>query len=59
MNNKGILIVIALVLLGILGVMVANYNEEQKSPVEQITEGVSEGVEEIGDEIDDATTSPQ
>lgn len=57
MNNKGILIVIALVLLGILGVMVVNYQEEQKSPVEKISEGVSEGVEEIGDEIDDATTA--
>lgn len=56
MNNKGLMIIIALVLLGILGVMVANYNEEQKSPVEKISEGVSETVEEIGDEVDDATT---
>jgi NADH:ubiquinone oxidoreductase subunit 6 (subunit J) len=57
MNNKGVLIVIALVLIGILGIMVVNYNEEQKSPGQKISEGVSETVEEIGDEIDDATTA--
>lgn len=57
MNNKGILIVIALVLLGIFGIMAANYHENQKSPVEKISDGVSETVEEIGDEIDDATTA--
>ena len=57
MNNKGLLVIIALILVVIFGVLVVQYQEDQKSPVEQITEGVSEGVEEIGDEIDDATTS--
>ena len=58
MNNKGLLVVIALILIGILGVLVANYREEEKSPGEKITEGISETVEEIGDEVDDATTAP-
>lgn len=57
MNNKGLLVVIALVLVGILGFMVLQYQERQKSPAEKISEGVSEAVEEVGDEVDDATTS--
>lgn len=56
MNNRGLLIVIALVLLGILGVLAAQYHENQKSPGEKISEGISETVEDIGDQIDDATT---
>jgi len=55
MNNKGILVVIALILVGILGVMVVQYQESQKSPVEKIGDSVGEAVEEIGDEIDDNT----
>lgn len=57
MNNKGLLVIIAIILVGILGVMVVQYNERQKSPIEKISDGVSEAVEEVGDEIDDATTS--
>lgn len=56
MNNKGLLVIIALVLVGILGVLFVQYKESQKSPGEKIVEGVNETVEEIGDEIDDATT---
>jgi hypothetical protein len=55
MNNKGLLVIIALVLVGILGVMVVQYQESQKSPVEKIGDDVGEAVEEIGDEIDDNT----
>jgi hypothetical protein len=55
MNNKGLLVVIALILVGILGVMVVQYQERQKSPIEKIGDGVGEAVEEVGDEIDDAT----
>lgn len=55
MNNKGLLVVIALILVGILGVMVVQYQERQKSPVEKIGEGVGEAIEEVGDEIDDNT----
>lgn len=57
MNNKGLMIIIALILVGIFGVLVVQYQEDQKSPIEQISDGVNEGVEEIGDEIDDATTT--
>lgn len=53
MNNKGLLVVIALILVAILGVMVVNYNNRPKT----LGEHVSETVEEIGDEIDDHTTS--
>lgn len=55
MNNRSLLIVIALILVGILGVMVVQYQERQKSPIEQIGDSVDEAVEEIGDEIDDNT----
>ena len=55
MNNRGLLIVIALILVGILGVMVVQYQESQKSPIENVGDSVGEAVEEIGDEIDDNT----
>lgn len=55
MNNKGLLVVIALILVGILGVMVVQYQERQKSPIEKIGDNVGEAVEEVGDEIDDHT----
>ena len=48
-NNKGILIVIALLLLGILAMLASNYSGRSSG-------GVGEVVEEIGDEIDDNTT---
>lgn len=56
-NNRSLLIVIALILVGILGVMVVQYQERQKSPIEQIGDSVGEAVEEIGDEIDDNTNA--
>lgn len=55
MNNRGLLVVIALVLVGILGVMVVQYQERQKSPIEKAGDSISEAVEEVGDEIDDHT----
>ena len=57
MNNKGLLVVIAVVLIGILGVMFMNYQERQKGPVEKLGDSVEEVVEEVGDEIDDNTTA--
>ncbi len=57
MNNKGLLIVIALVLIGILGVMVVQYQKREKPLDERISDSVSEVVEEVGDEIDDNTTA--
>ncbi len=55
MNNKGLLVVIALILVGILGVMVVQYQERQKSPIENVGDSIGEAVEEVGDEIDDNT----
>ncbi len=55
MNNKGLLVVIAVVLVGILGVLFMNYQERQKGPAEKIGDSVEEVVEEVGDEIDDNT----
>lgn len=54
-SNKGILIVIAVLLLGILGVMLANGNIGKKD--DGISGSVNEVVEEISDEIDDHTTA--
>jgi hypothetical protein len=57
MNNKGILILIAIVLIGILVVLVGNYQERRKGPIEKLGDSVSEVAEEVQDEIDDHTTS--
>ena len=57
MNNKGVLTIIAVILLALLGIVGMQYYEDQKSPGQKISEGISEGIEEIGDEIDDATTA--
>jgi hypothetical protein len=54
-NNKGLLTVIALVLIAILGVMIYNTQQAEKGPVETITSNIDEAVEEVGDEIDDNT----
>ncbi len=52
MDNKTILLIIALLLAGILGLLAVQYNDRPKSLGEQ----VGEAIEEVGDEIDDATT---
>ncbi|MFA5593533.1 MAG: hypothetical protein WC989_09510 [Micavibrio sp.] len=55
MSNRGILIIIALIVIGILGLLV--FQQREKAPLgERISDSVSETVEEIGDEIDDNTT---
>lgn len=56
MSNKGLLIVITIVLVGILSIMVIQMNE--KTPAEKFGDSVSEAIEEFGDEIDDNTTAP-
>ena len=53
MNNKGLLIVIVILLVGILGVMTVQYTNRPQSVGEQ----VGEAIEEVGDEIDDATSA--
>lgn len=57
MNNRGLLIVIAVILVGILGVLVVQYQKREKPLDERIGDSVSEVVEEVGDEIDDNTTA--
>ncbi len=57
MNNRGILILIVVVLVGILVVLVGNYQERRKGPMEKLGDSVSEVAEEVQDEIDDHTTS--
>jgi hypothetical protein len=55
MNNRSLLIVIAIVLIGILGIMVVQYQKREKPLDERVGDSVSEVVEEVGDEIDDNT----
>ena len=57
MNNRGLLIVIALVVVGILGVLVMQYQQREKPLGERIGDSASEVVEEVQDEIDDNTTA--
>lgn len=55
MNNKGLLVVIAVLLVGIFSVMVFQYQKREKPLDERIGDSISETVEEVGDEIDDHT----
>lgn len=57
MNNRGLLVLIAVILIGILGVLVVQYQKREKPLDERIGDSVSEVVEEVGDEIDDNTTA--
>lgn len=57
MNNRNLLIIIAVILVGILGLAFVNYQESQKGPMEKMGDSVNEVVEEVGDEIDDNTTA--
>jgi hypothetical protein len=54
MNNRNVLIVIAVLLLGIFAIMAMNYTQTPRD--DSIGGSVNEVVEEIGDEIDDHTT---
>jgi len=49
MNNKAILVVIALALIGILGILVLQATK--KTPEEKIADSVSETVEDIGNAV--------
>lgn len=53
MNNKALLTIITVVLVGILAIMVVEVTNEPDTFGEQ----VGEAFEEIGDEIDDNTTA--
>ncbi len=50
MNNKMILVIIAILLAGILGMAFMQYQDRPQSLGDQ----VGEAIEEVGDEIDDA-----
>lgn len=52
MDNKGLLTIVVVVLIGIFAVLVIQMNQKPKTVGDQI----SEIGEEIGDEIDDHTT---
>lgn len=56
MNNRSLLIVICVLLLGILGFLALDRTAHREP--QTIGEAIEEVGEEIGDEIDDATTSP-
>lgn len=51
-DNKGLLTVIAVVLIAILGVVV--YQATEKSPGEQVADSVSDTMDDIGDAAQDA-----
>jgi hypothetical protein len=53
-SDKGLLTVIAVLLVAILGVLFVQYNNP---PDDSISGSVGEAIEEIGDEIDDHTTN--
>lgn len=55
MSNKGLLAIIAVVLIGILAVLVVHYHEEQKSPGDKIAEGIGDAFDQMGDDIKDST----
>lgn len=54
MSNKGLLIVIVVLLVGIVAFLAIDMNRKKDS---SISGSIGEVVEEIGDEIDDHTTS--
>ncbi len=54
MGNRGLLVIIIVLLVGIFGVMALNGNGFGHKKT--IGDSVDEAVEEIGDEIDDHTT---
>ncbi|MAS87270.1 MAG: hypothetical protein CMH30_04750 [Micavibrio sp.] len=54
-SSKGLLTIIAVVLIGIFIVIAMQYHRENRSPIEKISDGISETSQEIGDEIDDHT----
>lgn len=54
MEQKNLLIIITVTLIGIFTILVFNQLREPPSPGEQIANSVSETIEEIDDEIDDA-----
>lgn len=55
MNQKTLLTIIAVVLIGIFAVMVMEANKE--SPSERMAESFENVTDEIADEIDDNTTN--
>jgi hypothetical protein len=57
-NNRGILILIAVVVVAIFGLLAIQKDGifDRRTGLEKAADGIGEAVEEVGDEIDDATT---
>lgn len=55
MNNKGFLILIAVVLIAILGVLIFQSQRVEAPLDERVGNSVNEVVEEVQDEVDDNT----
>lgn len=51
-TNTGLLVLIAVVLIGILGVAV--YQMSEKSPEEKVADSISQAAEDIGNAAEDA-----
>jgi hypothetical protein len=58
MSNRGLLVVIAVLLFGIFSVAFIQFREREKPLDVRVGESVNEAIEEVGDEIDDHTKSP-
>lgn len=68
MNNRGILIIITIVLVGIFGIIVMETNRKSSSDkisnsisevIDSADDGINEFKEEVKDEIDDNTDAGQ
>lgn len=56
MNNKSLLTIVVILLLGIFAIVAYEGITDNDSPGEEFSQSLDEIGEEIGDEIDDATT---
>lgn len=57
MRNNGLMTIVAVIVLGIIGFMVADHYTKPQTTGEKIQGSVHEVAEEIKDEIDDHTTA--
>lgn len=57
MSNKGLLIILAIIVVGIIGAVVIE--EANESPAENISESVGNAAEDLGDGIEDAADEAQ
>ena len=59
MENRNLLVIIAIILAGIFSILAVTYyqegNRNPKSILEKVGDDLGEAIEEVGDEIDDNT----